>query len=564
MSRVRPWHVAIVWAVLMLPLTRWGLPDRRHDAILFAGEPAWPVERYRAADALKERGSRVGGADTDLNPLVESTLAVELTESDAGVAEILRRYRLYSRQPDEMITFMALQRMKPRQLDFDPRLYQYGGAWVYLVGACIGAASLVGLTQISGDVGVYLERPEAFAAFYLVARLVTLAFAAGLLAAVARLGRMTGSRLAGWLAMLVVAASPVFISGALEAKPHVPSACMLLWSAVAAIRYHRHPTLRRAIALGVLSGLSAGFVLTGAAAIVTLAALAFIHACRADRRRTLARVYLAGAVALSAYAATNPYVILNAISNPDALQSNLGNSTAMYSLSRLGDGAARVGELLVESVGVGTLLLGAIGAGLMLRTRTTLSTIAAAGGVALLLLSAAIGAGKPAEFARFLVVPAALLAIAASAACARLFGRTRLGGFAAAIACALLSGAPAYVAAFVAEVRGSATRDFAATVLKERLAPPDRVGVFQEPAPYSIPPMDFVRRRVVLLPRASPASTQSASIPEWLVCTADDEKRLAAFGDWWHPHYARVELPARPQSVITWANKPVFLFRRID
>ena len=60
-----------------------------------------------------------------------------LNETDSQRAEIVRRYRLYSYQPDEMITFNALRQMKPGAGQLDPKLYQYGGLWVYPVGAML-------------------------------------------------------------------------------------------------------------------------------------------------------------------------------------------------------------------------------------------------------------------------------------------------------------------------------------------------------------------------------------------------------------------------------------------
>ena len=169
----------------------WGLPSRQADELLFGGAPPWSADRYHTAAALQVRQERSGGADTDLDPLTQRDRIVDLTATAAARAEILRRYRLFSRQPDEMITFMALQRMRPRQFDFDPRLYQYGGAFIYLVGTAIGASATLGITHLSSDPALYLEQPEEFARFYLAARLVTLAFGALLLVAVglATLGR---------------------------------------------------------------------------------------------------------------------------------------------------------------------------------------------------------------------------------------------------------------------------------------------------------------------------------------------------------------------------------------
>jgi hypothetical protein len=73
---------------------------------------------------------RVGAdVDVDLGPKVATT--ARLNASDADTAAILLRYRLYTHQPDEMITMMALSRFRPGELRFDPQLYQYGGLFMY-------------------------------------------------------------------------------------------------------------------------------------------------------------------------------------------------------------------------------------------------------------------------------------------------------------------------------------------------------------------------------------------------------------------------------------------------
>ena len=116
--RIPTWPVVLLWFLAMLPLSYWGLPTSSRDDLLFGGEPPWEPERYQAARALEARRTRGAGADTDLDPLDKGDRIVELTATEGGRAEILRRYRLFTRQPDEMITLMALQRMDPRGGDF--------------------------------------------------------------------------------------------------------------------------------------------------------------------------------------------------------------------------------------------------------------------------------------------------------------------------------------------------------------------------------------------------------------------------------------------------------------
>jgi len=67
------------------------------------------------------------GADVAVHRIEDRSRVVMLNETDRSGREIVRRYRMYSYQPDEMLTFMSLASMKPGQGDLDPKLYQYGG-----------------------------------------------------------------------------------------------------------------------------------------------------------------------------------------------------------------------------------------------------------------------------------------------------------------------------------------------------------------------------------------------------------------------------------------------------
>lgn len=550
---LRCWHFVALWAVLTAPLCWWGLPGSERDALLFGGAPPWPPERYAAARAAENRLNRIAGADTDLNPITNRAAIVDLTQSESDRAAILLRYRLYSRQPDEMITFMALQRMRPRQGDFDPRLYQYGGAYIYLIGAGCGAASLLGLTRLTSDLGVYLADPVLFGRFFLVARFVSLAFGAGALLAVATLAQRAAGRRAAWCAMLLAATCPVFITSTLEAKPHLPAACLMLWCVHFALEHAARPRPAAALAAGALGGLAFGFVLTGLVAAAVIGVFALRHATR--------RGLLLATLAFAAtYAATNPYVIYNALFNRAALTSNLSNSTAMYTIDRLPAGAVRVAELLVEAAGGAVLALGALGALWLLLRWPRPTLLAAAPAAALLAITIALGAGKPAEFGRFLLLPAVLIAVAGGALLARVTSRPWLLSVAVLLV-ALVSPAPAYWRSFFVDAWSVHEARWSAGVyLATAMQPGDAVAVTQEPAPYSLPPLDFGRRRVLLLPREAPPEPHN--LPPWLVLTADDERSFA--DAWWLEHY-RLERRYPPGgarlSPIAWANKPVFIFR---
>ena len=88
---------------------------------------------------------------------------------------------------------------------------------------------------------------------------------------------------------------------------------------------------------------------------------------------------------------------------------------------------------------------------------------------------------------------------------------------------------------------------------------------FQEPAPYGTPPIDFAHRAVKLLPARQPEEDDMTNLPVWLVACADDASVLD--GAWWTAHYQlaqRYPPDDRRLSRISWANKPVFIYRRSD
>ena len=257
-----------------------------------------------------------------------------------------------------------------------------------------------------------------------------------------------------------------------------------------------------------------------------------------------------------------------------AVQSNLSNSLAMYAnqVSRAGVGLLRVLELLVESCGPVLPVVGLVGFLWGARAQSRRGQggwwICAVTGLGMLAIAILLGAGKPAEFARFLILPVVLLAVGAAALVVRLFtvgqrfGLRVVAVIGAAAAFGLM-GTPAYVRAFVTDMRGvHETRLEAARFLQENAGVEQAFGVIQEPAPYAVPPVDFAHRKVVLLPSAQPTGLDLGTLPAWLVFTADDADIHAR--DWWQAYYTRVESFAqagRPAR-IAWANKPVFVCRR--
>ena len=324
----------------------WGLPSRWVDPYLFGDQPVWSGEKILAL-APSDEGKL--GADVDANPLARQTYPIVLNDTDEKRAEIIRRYRLFSHQPDEMITFKSLARMK--QYKGDPRLYQYGGLWMYPVGAMLAIADLVGYVDLRGGAegqAYYLDHPEAFGRFYVVARLYTVVWGLiGVWAVFWIVHRLAASDFAAAVGALCYAFMPVVVNMAHEAKPHLPGAVLMLLSVIAATKFVETGRTRWWMLTGALCGAAFGMVIS---CLVVFAVILIMALLRDDPwPRRINVMFGATMIGFAVYFVTNPYVLINAIVAPEILRSNLSNSTAMYGKRGLG-GSANAMRLLFAAV----------------------------------------------------------------------------------------------------------------------------------------------------------------------------------------------------------------------
>ena len=496
----------LIALALFLPGINWGLPSRAVDPFLFGDQPPWPGEKILA---LAPPDSPRRGADVDANPIARDAGPGVLNETDAQRAEIILRYRLYSHQPDEMITFRSLARIK--QTRGDPRLYQYGGLWIYPVGAMLAVADVVGLADVRGDQAFYLDRPEAFGRFYLIARVYTVIW--GLVATWAAfwiIGRLTGSTLLAAAGAICFAAMPVVVNMAHEAKPHLPGLALTLLGVIAAARFVDSGRRKWAIAAGVCCGAAFGMVLSGLLALAVLPVMVLLRPNAL--RNQLTTLIQTAFIAIATYVVVNPYVAINAAVDRELLRSNLGNSTDMYRISLGGVGNAL--RLIIEGASPVVVIGGVIGLAVLFWARIRRSQLSCIedcpgrGDVGWLLLAPTLlvmlqfvllASGKPPEYARFGLLPDTFLVVAAFAAIALIRGKRPRATLAVALAVMTLPFGLTYVMAFVRDSDPSQTSRLAAARQVRDLGV-SSVEVVAEPAPYSMPPVDLFRHRLFLTP----------------------------------------------------------------
>ncbi len=489
---------------------QWGLPSRTADSYLFGERTPWTGSEIVAL-APKESDSR--GADVDANPIADRTHAVVLNETDAQRAEIVRRYRLFSHQPDEMITFMALSRLK--QNHGDPRLYQYGGLWIYPVGA------LIGLTQSpKADQAFYIDHPEAFARFYVVARVYSALFGiVGAWAVYWIIRRLSGGILAPVAGALCFALLPVVVNLSHEAKPHLPGTVLILLAVIAGSKFVETGKKRCALLAGALCGAAFAMIVSALVAFSIPFVMILLRWDSPKHRASVLAIALAAGVVV--YAAANPFVIINSIARPEIFRSNIQNSTNMYATGTGGLGNA-IG-LVIEGASPLITAVGVTGATFLFASKLArrrepthdLLETAVEGDVGWLLFVPAtlvaamfvvLASHKPPEYARFALLLDVALLIAAFAALGRVKNAMPLAIMVVAMIAFTGACAWPYWCGFVRDCAPINSRLAAAAEIKKLTdTGAARIRVTAEPAPYDMPPIDLFKTKLLLAP---PGPTQ--------------------------------------------------------
>ena len=249
------WLIIAVSAVILSLCVGWGLPDKKRMDLLIGGSP--PTKRQvdllasLRQEYLQEKEAKLKelvetqrhGQKTAIQwPLVSTkALSAILTEEDRLTA--FREYILASSAGDERKVYSSLSRMNPRELDFDPRKYVYGGAFIYSVGGLLFMLKSVGLFHPTNDFGYYLKHPSNIARMYIAGRTLNVLAFLGTLILLAMFGNILENRLVGTLSMLTYAFSTVALGQSLITKSYMYASFWALLAIFLIFQYVRHQKL---------------------------------------------------------------------------------------------------------------------------------------------------------------------------------------------------------------------------------------------------------------------------------------------------------------------------------
>ena len=165
---------------------------------------------------------------------------------------------LNSQVPDEQFIMHAISQMQPRRLDFNPRFFSYGGAYVFAVAASLGLGQMAGLVQLTPDRLFYLSQPEQVQRLFLIGKWLGVIAGLLLIILVYLAGRRLVSRTAGLCAAALASSYPAYVVEAHHLKPFLWSGCWVLVVLWAFTQWQQQAARRWLVLSGVAAGLAAG------------------------------------------------------------------------------------------------------------------------------------------------------------------------------------------------------------------------------------------------------------------------------------------------------------------
>lgn len=547
----------------------WCLPDReRLERVL---PPGTDTAAFRAslAGGWSDMNDRLG-RDILLNPESFSygfTGRAEVAPGWTEVPEVLRSsarsYYLRSGHEDEPNLLRAVARLRPTVEGLNPRIYFYGGGYMYALAAWTAVGAALTPARLVRGVEWYMEDPARMAWLYRLGR----SFSAAAFLAVAWLLWSTGRRFfgeeAGLASAALWAASPGFVVQAHYMKPHLMGSFFTL----AAYRLSAEALRggpRWGVAAGAAAGLAAGSVNhLGTAAVFP--ALAALLRWRAGSPWRGEAVWLAhsAAACVGAFLLCTPY-LLTEFATVTAAMRVVGGFAAMS-----------VGNLLTFSVaglpaalGAPTAFLLAFGLWAAWRARADAPRLLALAGFGLLYPTVFLNQSAGGlDSVRYFGAAAVGLTLAGAAAAER----GRLGLAAAALAVLLAASKSAVLDYNLAADRpGRSTREAAGDWLEAEVPAGASLGLLRLPQPSNAPTFRWDRYRLVFIePAVFAALPDSEPAPEWLVLASPsyDDRPLVGAALARRYELARAFQPAgpaalRPPDGQAWGNPPIAIYRR--
>lgn len=520
MSRYSRFDLMALAGVLALGLLtgfwglRWGLPGpHRYRSFprALAGDPA---TAQKLADHWRQLYERIRQAHRDMEQEEPATSLKGYLEIPPGwtwppdaLVNSMRSMLLQAVHPDEKKSFIILSQMRPWELDFKPLYIQYGGAFIYPLGAFLKTASWAGAVVLVPDIRHYLAFPQDMAGLYLAGRVFLLLIHLGSLVLLFQLGCRLSGRWTGFLAAAFFALCPIVVLNTHVVKPHSYAAffCLLALRLLLSENLDR----RKLVFCGAACGAAVGANLS----LLAVLALPLLALLRKNDFCGWKDAFLAVATAAAVCLGFNPYLVSS--------YKDFAWETQVYAPGGISLG---LGQLFPMACGVAegmgpllaALALAACAAAPLRPGRRLVAFVFWSLSAALWLRFSSFAVGF--DSMRFYYFPVALGCLLAADGIARAPKRLRLALAAVVLADTGLRGA-LYLENMRLDSGSQAARLRAADWIESYIPAGEKIGLVRFPEPSHTPPFRYDRYHLVFF--STPQDIPAGREPRYVVVDED-------------------------------------------
>ena len=133
--------------------------------------------------------------------------------------------------PDESFVLNALSNMSPKELDFNPRFFNYPTLFIYMTGGVLQMAKMAGLITIVNEKSYYVAHPEEMARIYKIGRIFAAAFSAvGVAALYYAMRFLEKERIVAIFGATILAITPAWVRESHFLLVNVPAATWMIFA----------------------------------------------------------------------------------------------------------------------------------------------------------------------------------------------------------------------------------------------------------------------------------------------------------------------------------------------
>ena len=286
---------------------KWGIPSKERTELVFP-EQLRNESFYRLMKQTREEiykfsdGSPVGyirDLSSSLTPVLKS-IGVQENENvhfngeEKILANFIRPYLLRSNHTDEQMTIASLAGMHPKSFDFNPRIFHYGGVYIYGLGAWLGLSHILGLIKISPDLSFYLQHPDEMGKIFTAGRVINIIFSVFTMIILFTISKKIYSVRTAILSIIFFTVCPAMVFQAHIMKPYIIATFFAMLCIYYSLEIVTNPSTKNYVFCGIALGLTVGTMYVYG--IVTLAFMVahFIVSAFQKRQRLTAEARNSG------------------------------------------------------------------------------------------------------------------------------------------------------------------------------------------------------------------------------------------------------------------------------